>query len=130
MPRPQPCFSWKFRATPRIPPTPLRQARRLLTDENFVPGGKYATGQFLYASGFPGNFINTSDGAVHTGGSDYLAADGHVKWLRPIAVSAGFGEMNAGASACAAQPNNVQAACTSNLTAANGNVFQLTFSPY
>ena len=50
-------------------------------------GAKFATGQM-------GGQPNITVPAVsiipyHTDGANYLAADGHVKWLRPIAVSAG-----------------------------------------
>ncbi len=51
-----------------------------------VNGGtaKYATGIF------PGRNFNTiSGGTVHTNGANYLAADGHVKYLQPGRVSSG-----------------------------------------
>ncbi len=57
---------------------------------------------------------------VHTDGSNFLAADGHVKWLRGSAVSPG----RTAANATDGQNNGTTAAGTSNL----GN-FALTFSP-
>lgn len=55
----------------------------------FAPngGGKFATGQM----GGQANIIVPAASIVpyHTDGANYLAADGHVKWLRPAAVSAG-----------------------------------------
>ena len=46
--------------------------------------GQYATGQD------PIKTLNViSSGAVHTGGSNYLACDGHAKWLRSSAISGG-----------------------------------------
>ncbi len=42
----------------------------------------YHTGNFAGTTGYPT--------AIHTDGANYLLADGHVKWLRPSAVSPGF----------------------------------------
>ncbi|MGI4787968.1 MAG: DUF1559 domain-containing protein [Janthinobacterium lividum] len=51
----------------------------------------YATGSLI------GNQLATiASGAVHTGGSNYLAADGHVKYLRPVNISGGFNAPAAG----------------------------------
>lgn len=65
----------------------------------------------------------TSIPPYHTDGANYLAADGHVKWLRPSAVSPGQ----------SGSPNDTQgtgqfdtAAGVNNLNSAKGN-FTLTF---
>jgi prepilin-type processing-associated H-X9-DG protein len=65
----------------------------------------------------------TSIPPYHTGGANYLACDGHVKWLRPNSVSAGQ----------STGPNDTQgpgqfdtAAGVNNLNSAQGN-FTLTF---
>lgn len=51
-------------------------------------GVTYATGYFLGRTGIPvGSF--TAGNALHTGGANYLLADGHAKWFRGSAVSAG-----------------------------------------
>lgn len=60
----------------------------------------YASHLALFATGKMGNKANlttnpfdpyrTSIQPYHNGGANYLAADGHVKWLQPIAVSAGL----------------------------------------
>jgi len=49
-------------------------------------GGKYATGAMGGRASYSGYVTITP---YHTDGSNYLAADGHVKWLRPSAVSSG-----------------------------------------
>ena len=59
----------------------------------------------------------------HTDGSNFLATDGHVKWLRGTAVSPG-GVAATATDAQKASPGNNNAAGTGNL----GN-FVLTFSP-
>jgi prepilin-type processing-associated H-X9-DG protein len=54
--------------------------------------GSYATGNP------PGQSLNLAPGTgngVHTDGSNYLAADGHVKWLRAAAISPGKDALNA-----------------------------------
>jgi len=87
---------------------------------------RYATGNIgghIPASALiPGN-----NGCVHTDGSDYLAQDGHVKFLRPGAISGG---------PTAASPNDYQdqngneSAGTSSLQlSAAGQPVTLTFSP-
>ena len=57
-------------------------------------GGSFANAGSSFATGKMGGQPNitvpsTSIVPYHTEGANYLAADGHVKWLRPIAVSAG-----------------------------------------
>ena len=54
-------------------------------------GGKLPNGSGQYATGSsPGKPITTiSQKTVHTEGSNFLACDGHVKWLRPSQISGG-----------------------------------------
>ena len=89
---------------------------------------KYATGPM---GGIPAtNLTQDFTGLTgrHTDGSNFLAADGHVKWLRGSAVSPGFAALSAnsaqGADATGPYGANKNAAGTGNL----GN-FALTFSP-
>jgi prepilin-type N-terminal cleavage/methylation domain-containing protein/prepilin-type processing-associated H-X9-DG protein len=83
--------------------------------------GQYATGSS------PGKPLTTiPSGAVHTGGANYLASDGHVKWLRPERVSGGIANKSAGASASANAGPNVMGyaagtACMDNLQSDFGN---------
>jgi len=90
-------------------------------------GGDYATGNI---GGYTNlTLINTGTG-VHTGGSNWLACDGHVKWLQGSAVSAGLP---------AAQPTSAEihnpaadsayAAGAESMTQQNGAKVVLTFSP-
>ena len=67
------------------------------------------------------NFTGTT--GIHSDGSNFLAADGHVKWLRGSAVSPGHAASAANV-AQAADTGNKNAAGTGNL----GNA-SLTFSP-
>jgi len=59
-------------------------------DANAATGVTYATSYFVGRAGaIPvGSFTNQN--ALHTGGSNYLLADGHAKWYRGNAVSAGL----------------------------------------
>ena len=87
-----------------------------------------------YATGNIGGYnltLTSSKTGVHTDGSNYLATDGHVKWLRGVAVSGG------GAAPSAASPevhnqatqNGGTAAGTSSMTQQSGAAVSLTFSP-
>lgn len=99
------------------------------------PGkGYYATGPQYGGtswSGGPWNLTATGGSALpltvangeHTGGSNYLMSDGHVKWLRGTAVSFGL----PASSPANAQSGNV-AAGTANMTNAAGPV-TVTCSP-
>jgi len=82
--------------------------------------GKYATGNV------GGRSLTTiSQGTVHTGGANYLAYDGHVKYLRPGSVSGG----NSNTSGTNPQDTPANAAAgTSNMTVVGGGV-AMTFSP-
>lgn len=87
--------------------------------------GKYATGNVPYS-----NYPVIGSKTVHTDGANWLAADGHVKYLRPSQVSGGYGEQP--------DPNFVQdgstpagayAPCgTGSMTDTNGDKFAMTFS--
>lgn len=60
----------------------------------------YATGPLPHSNwayGWGGNFTATGR---HSGGSNYLLADGHAKWFRPQSVSGGWGP-NPNAGDCA-----------------------------
>ena len=54
--------------------------------------GANAWGVYLVTGpiGTTGDTTNTAAAARHTGGADYLALDGHVKWLQGAGVSPGF----------------------------------------
>ncbi len=86
----------------------------------------YATGDI---GGYPlTNWRGTT--GVHNGGADYLAADGHVKFLTPDHVSGGL----AAASASNAEVHDTGydqgfAAGTGSMTQQSGSSVVLTFSP-
>jgi hypothetical protein len=69
--------------------------------------------------------MGTTDVGVHTGGSNWLAADYHVKWLLPDKVSGGYYESAPGYQ----QTNKDHAAGTANMTNAIGGVYTLTVNP-
>ena len=96
---------------------PQPTATLLLTQTGQIGGHTYLT--------------TIANGTVHNDGSNYLAEDGHVKFLRPIVISGGRG---------ASAPNSQEvytngasgttfAAGTGNMTLASGGTVQLTFSP-
>jgi prepilin-type N-terminal cleavage/methylation domain-containing protein/prepilin-type processing-associated H-X9-DG protein len=101
-------------------------------------GGSGASGgAAAYATGvFPGRSFSTiAGGAVHTSGANYLAADGHVKYLTPARLSSGSSaaapsnQQDLGATGVATgtscldnNPNDAAAGCNSPGTAT------LTFS--
>ena len=83
------------------------------------------SGVFKYATGVlggrtPASLTSdyTGQSGIHSDGSNFLAADGHVKWLRPNAVSSGL----------TAASGNGQGATTAAATDTLG-AFALTFSP-
>ena len=94
-------------------------------------GAKYATGVF------PGRGFNTIAGiTAHTSGSNYLAADGHVKYLPPARLSSGssaasdnnqqdFGGTTGIATGTGCMDNNPADASTG---CNNANTATLTFS--
>ena len=89
---------------------------------------KYATGNI---AGYPLTNWNGSALGVHTDGSNYLALDGHVKWLRPTAVSGGLSAANSNAVEIhnGSGKNNGYAAGTDNMTLQSGAKVTMTFSP-
>ncbi len=98
----------------------------LITQDNGGFDG-YTNRASKYATGYMGGFTPTNNLTYftattgrHTDGSNFLAEDGHVKWLRGTAVSPG----HTAASSTNAQVNNSTAAGTANLGS-----FALTFSP-
>ena len=97
--------------------------------------GQYATGS---SPGKPLTMIPA--GAVHSGGANYLASDGHVKWLRPERISGGYDNIKPGAPASANVGSSTMGyaagtACMDNLQAdfsnagcPNPNTATMTFS--
>ena len=83
----------------------------------------YATG--VMGGTTPSNLSRdfTGQTGIHTDGSNFLAADGHVKWLHGAAVSPGV-TPSAQTAAQATDPGNRNAAGSANL-----GPFVLTFSP-
>jgi prepilin-type N-terminal cleavage/methylation domain-containing protein/prepilin-type processing-associated H-X9-DG protein len=73
---------------------------------------------------------NCKNAGIHTDGSNFLAIDGHVKWLRGAAVSGGATPTgpNCAQDACKNSQASDNAASTDNLTFA-GHKADLTFSP-
>ncbi|HET6383049.1 MAG TPA: DUF1559 domain-containing protein [Armatimonadota bacterium] len=100
-------------------------------DNNGMPAGVWGGGgggnPLLYATGDIGGLALPGPNgglsiARHSGntGSNYLAADGHVKFLRPTQVSGGYN---------AASPDDAPGASTGNNAAGTGNgSYALTFS--
>ncbi len=89
---------------------------------------KYATGPMggITATNLTQDFTGAT--GRHTDGSNFLAADGHVKWLRGPAVSPG----NAALSSMSAQAADTTGPYGANVNAAGtGNMsnYALTFSP-
>jgi len=101
---------------------------------NGLVGGKPLTGCVgaVYATGNIAGYALTNaagkTAGVHTDGANYAASDGHVKWLKPNAVSGGI---------WAADPNDVEkhypvngvAAGTASLKLESGSSVTMTFSP-
>ena len=71
--------------------------------------------------------IPSNNGCVHNDGADYLAEDGHVKFLRPSAVSGG---PTAASDGDFQDQNGNEASGTNRLSlSAGGSPVSLTFSP-
>jgi len=94
---------------------------------------EYATGDFAVPCtiGVSGCYAVASGHrpAEHTDGANWLAVDGHVKWLRATSVSAGAAAYPSG------NPNQVAGvwgnpAGTDNMTDTLGHTYTLTFSEW
>ena len=57
---------------------------------NQYPNGQYATGLFWNTGGATAGVQPFTNPGVHTGGSNFLLADGHAKWMRGTSVSEGY----------------------------------------
>jgi len=97
-----------------------------------TPNGNYC--RAVYAAGNIGGYaLNNAAAAtsgVHTNGSNFLACDGHAKWLQATAVSGG----NSNSKPALPETHNTSAnqgiaAGTSSMTQQNGSTVALTFSP-
>jgi len=100
-------------------------------------GGTQSDGKLKYATGI---FINTAAGAHacflandgrHSGGSNFLLADFHTKWLRSGTVSAGAtnpvaNNVGGGTSGCS--PTYGSNVCAANTGAVGNGTIQATFS--
>ena len=99
--------------------------------ESPTADGEYSKGYWggngaAYATGpFGGRAVGGT--AAHTNGANYLAADGHVKWLLPSQVSSGWQ-----AYSPTAPQNSHEAAAVGSLfiDAAQTQKAQMTTSPY
>jgi len=90
--------------------------------------GKYATG---YIGGYTNINLITKGTGVHNDGANWLACDGHVKFLRGSAVSAGLPAASPTAVEIHNPANNAAvAAGTGSMTQQDGSKVTLTFSPY
>lgn len=89
-------------------------------------GGEFATGDMggktnISVGKSTSTQTYTSIAPYHTDGANYLAADGHVKWLRPSSVSPGQPNTQTGSQG----PGNFDSAAG----VGNLGTFNLTFSP-
>ncbi len=96
-------------------------------EENYDAGGDTIGGWLgnnYYATGLIANSTNNANfltnGGAHTGGSNYLMADGHVKWLRPGSVSSGYPAASSGDAQGATNGNSAQGT--------SGSGYTVTFS--
>jgi len=92
-------------------------------------GVKYATGYFSNTY-FPLAQPVYNPTGVHTGGSDYAMADGHVKWLQGSSVSVGY---NAFAPTNCAPANDgwiAEGTAATNCSSPNSPAVPITFSVY
>jgi len=89
---------------------------------------KYATGPFTYTSpaGY-GEFLVTGR---HSGGANYVLADGHAKWLRSGSITAGGNNQVTNNVGTATVGNNSGCGNAANTGAVTGAPFQATFSIY
>ncbi len=79
-------------------------------------GAIFATGPLggttYPGTAYEGGFTSTN-GGLHTGGSNYLLADGHAKWFRGAAVSPGFTQTSSPTTGEGLQGTTYEAAGTS-----------------
>ena len=91
--------------------------------DNYDGSGQWDTGYLLGTQAKPWNNHIKSTTGRHTDGSNFLLADGHVKWLRTSAVSTGY---NAQAADCNTRSSSStpsgDAACSQNWHAAGTSV--------
>ncbi len=89
---------------------------------------KYATGPMGSITPTNGTTYYTGLTGIHTDGSNFLATDGHVKWLRGVAISPG---RTAAAANCGQAGTGTGCTATTGLAAGTGNLGNaaLTFSP-
>ena len=92
------------------------------TDFYYGPAGKYATGVVPYGSVASGTYTATP---VHTEGSNWLACDGHAKWMRAASVSGGYNEPS---SSTYVQTDQYTPAGTGSMKNALGGAYTLTLS--
>jgi prepilin-type N-terminal cleavage/methylation domain-containing protein/prepilin-type processing-associated H-X9-DG protein len=89
--------------------------------------GWYATGNI---GGYPLYTGSLNGEGVHNGGSNFLAADGHVKYEKPTRVSGGLPAASSGAVEIHnTSPNQGFAAGTGSMTQQDGSHVDMTFSP-
>jgi prepilin-type N-terminal cleavage/methylation domain-containing protein/prepilin-type processing-associated H-X9-DG protein len=87
----------------------------------------YATGNI---GGYALSNYNATGTGLHSGGSNFLAADGHAKWLLPENVSGGLSAATPSSVEVHNTNNNAGfASGTQSLTQQAGNQVVLTFSP-
>jgi prepilin-type N-terminal cleavage/methylation domain-containing protein len=98
---------------------------------------RYVTGSALGLENTSGSTSNgtqwgSNTVGLHTGGSEFLAADGHVKWLLPQKVSSGGngtdGTTQGGTSTITPTPQSPSTAVPAAATDDPSNLFQMTFS--
>lgn len=93
----------------------------------------YNTGTCLYATGPISGCTNlqliASGTGVHNQGSNYLASDGHVKWLIPTQVSGGSAAASSSTPGTVCGVTYEDAAGTSSMLLSGGGQVGLTFSP-
>ncbi|MEO7719746.1 MAG: DUF1559 domain-containing protein [Capsulimonas sp.] len=85
-----------------------------------------------YDTGNIGGYLVNTVGGVgrHTDGANYLAVDGHVKWLKPERVSAGLSAVSADAVEIHNTALNAgKATGTNSMTQQSGATVTMTFSP-
>ncbi len=78
-----------------------------------------ATGPFNYTCGY-----TITNPGRHSDGTNWLAADGHAKWLRAASVSNGFTQPST------SQGANYVAAGTDSMQDTSGRQYVLTFNPF